>query len=177
MSNSPMSDIFEVGVVTFEGKDAAERLVESLRGTVRSLNDVAILEHHPSGRFSVHTYSSEATVGHHAGVGALIGGLAGTLLLGPFGLLMGIAGGAGVGASLGGAHPHELLLSDAFVDKLKASLPPDSSAVLIMGEPDQVDSLMGEIKSSEAVTRAEFREPLNDAQVAAIHSALEKGKS
>ena len=177
MSGSPLSPIFEVGVVTFEGEDAASRLVDSLRGSLGFLNDVAILEHKPSGSFSVHDYSNEATKGQHVGAGALIGGVTGALLLGPFGVLIGVLGGAGVGASMQGANPHELALSDDFIDKLKASLPPGSSAVLVMGEPDRVDTVMGEIRSAEAVTRAEFKEPLNDAQVAAIRTALEKGQA
>lgn len=73
---------------------------------------------------------------------------------------------------MGGANPHDLELSDDFVDRLKAALPPDSSAVLIVGEPEGVSELMGEIRSADVVTRTELHEPLTDAQVVAIRAAL-----
>jgi len=73
-----------------------------------------------------------------------------------------------------GANPHDLELSERFVDQLKASLPPDSSAVLVVGEPEGVEELMGEIRSADIVTRTELHEPLSDAQVAAIRTALER---
>ena len=173
----PMSAAYEVGVVTFDGTDAAEHLVGSLRdrGAVGISNEVGIVEHQASGRFSVHSYTAEHTRGRKAGEGALIGALGGALLFGPFGLVAGILGGAAVGASAGGANPHDLALSDDFVERLKASLPPDSSAVVIVGEPEGVGELMGEIRGAGGVvTKTELHEPLSDAQVAAIRSALEQ---
>jgi uncharacterized membrane protein len=90
-------------------------------------------------------------------------------------LVAGILGGAAVGASAGGANPHDLALSDDFVERLKAALPPDSSAVVIVGEPEGVGELMGEIRGAGGVvTKTELHEPLSDAQVAAIRSALEQ---
>ena len=171
-----MSAAYEIGVITFEGSDAAERLVESLRerGVVGMSNEVGIVEHHGSGSYSVHSYTAEHTRGRKVGEGALVGALGGALLFGPFGLLVGIFGGGLVGASMGGADPHDLELSDEFVDQLKAALPPNSSAVLIVGEPDGVGELMGEIRSSDAVSKAELHEPLTDAQVSALRAALER---
>ena len=171
-----LSPAYEVGVVTFEGSDAAEGLVESLRerGAVGVSNEVGIVEHHASGRFSVHAYTAEQTRGRKAGEGAVIGALGGALLFGPFGLVAGILGGAAVGASAGGADPHDLGLSDDFVDRLKAALPPGSSAVVIVGEPEGVGQLMGDIRSADVVSRTELHEPLTDAQVAAVRAALER---
>ena len=173
---SVMGPAYEIGVVTFQGSTAAESLVASLRerGAVGTSNEVGIIEHHASGRYSVHSYTAEHTRGHHAGAGALVGALAGALLMGPFGLLAGLFGGGLVGASMGGAKAHDLELSDAFTRRLKEALPPDSSAVLVVGEPDTVEQLMGEIHSSDAVSTMELREPLTDAQVAAVQQALEK---
>jgi len=96
---SPMSAAYEVGVVTFEGYDAAEHLVESLRqrGAVGVTNEVAIVEHHASGRFSVHSYTAEHTRGRKAAEGAVVGALGGALLFGPFGLVAGLLGGGLVG--------------------------------------------------------------------------------
>ena len=163
----------EVGIITFGGHDAAEHLVGSLSaaGASEVVDEVGIIEHHPNGRFSVHSYRPGATRGEHAATGALVGGMFG-LLLGPFGLIAGIFGGAAVGASMLARDPHQLEVSDAFVQRVRDALPAGSSAVVIIGEPDAVSQFVGKIRSSEAVTVSEIREPLSDAQVQAIREAL-----
>jgi ethanolamine utilization protein EutP (predicted NTPase) len=46
---------------------------------------------------------------------------------------------------------------------------------VILGEPEGVGELMGEIRGAGGVvTKTELHEPLSDAQVAAIRSALEQ---
>ena len=170
-----MSPVFEVGVVAFPDVDAGERLVKGLRemGATKLVNDVSILEHHPDGRFSVHSYSEEKSKAEHVGTGAVVGSLVGALVLGPFGLLVGLLGGGAVGATMGGRDPHDLGLSDAFVKELRASLPPGSSAALIAGEPDRVEELLGHVRRSDTTVTKVLREPLTEAQAAAIRSALE----
>lgn len=174
-----MSPAYEVGVLTFDGHESAERLVTSLRdaGVVRPGNEVAILEHAPDGRFSIHSYAAETSVGAHIAGGAVVGGLLTSLLLGPFGLIAGIIGGGIVGASLGGSHPHQLEMSPEFTSTLKESLPADSSAVLMIGDPDEVGELMGHIRASDVVSKIELHEPLTEAQVASIRQALESAKA
>ena len=177
--SSSMSPAYEIGIVTFGDTDGARRLVDGLREAkkVGLTNEVGIVEHHGSGKFTVHGYTAEATKGQHAGGGAAIGAVAGALVLGPFGLLAGVIGGALVGYSMGGADPHDLQLSEDFLRRLEESLPPGSSAVLIVGEPEVVDQLIGEIHASDAVTKAELREPLTDAQAAAIRDAIERHRA
>jgi uncharacterized membrane protein len=174
-----MSPAYEVGVLTFEGHESAERLVRSLReaGAVHQGTEIAILEHTPGGRFSVHSYEHGATVGSHVAGGAIVGGLLTALLLGPFGLVAGLVGGGLVGASMGGTHPHDLGMSPEFTSKLKEALPTDSSAVLIVGDPDEVKELMGHIRSTDDVTKLEIHEPLSQAQTEAIRKALDEGRS
>ena len=174
-----MSSIFEVGVVAFADTDSAGRVVDGLvkMGATHLVNDVSILEHHANGRFSVHAYSKESSRGAKMGAGAVFGTLAGALVLGPFGMVVGLLGGGAVGASLGGRNAHDLGLSDAFVEELRASLPPGSSAVLIAGEPDQVEELMGHIRSTDAVVAKELREPLTDAQAKAMRDAIEQHRA
>jgi uncharacterized membrane protein len=171
-----MTPIFEVGVVAFPETDAAGRVVDGLRemGATHLVNDISVLEHHPNGRFSVHAYSQETSRGAKMGAGAVFGTLAGALLLGPFGMVVGLVGGGAVGASLGGRNPHDLGLSDEFVGELRASLPRGSSAVLIAGEPDQVEELMGHVRNSGAVIAKELREPLTDAQAKAMRDAIQQ---
>jgi hypothetical protein len=68
--------------------------------------------------------------------------------------------------------PHQLEVSDAFVQRVRDALPPDSSAVVIIGEGEAVGQFVGKIRASEAKTVSEIREPLTDQQVAAIRKAL-----
>jgi uncharacterized membrane protein len=173
-----MSPAYEVGVLTFEGHGSAERLVRSLRqaGTVHKGTEVAILEHTEGGRFSVHSYEEEATVGQHVAGGAIVGGLLTSLLLGPFGLVAGLLGGGLVGASMGGSHPHELGMSPEFTSKLKAALPRDSSAVLVVGDPEEVSELMGHVRATDVVTKIEIHEPLTQSQTEAIRQALDEAR-
>lgn len=174
-----MSPAYQIGIVTFQGAAEAERLVSSLRdrGAVGTTNEVGIVEHHASGRFSVHAYSAQHTRGHNVGEGAVIGSLAGALLLGPFGLLAGLLGGGLVGATAGGAKAHDLELSDEFTQSIKAALPEHSSAVVVVGDAETIDQLIGEIKTTGVVTKGEFHHPLTDEQVGAVRTALEHGGS
>jgi uncharacterized membrane protein len=169
-----MEPIFEIGFVSFDDTDVAVRVLDGLRarGAGHLVNEVAALEHHRSGRFSVHSYAAGPTVGEHMAVGAAVGGLVG-MLIGPFGVVLGAAGGTAVGASFGGRHPREIGLDDEFIATLKASLPPGTSAVIVMGEPETVDQLVHEISSSDVVTRDEFRHPLTEEQSRTIRGALE----
>ena len=173
-TESPLSPIFEVGVITFSNVEAADRVVGGLRkrGATHLVNQVATLEHHPSGKFSVHSYSDETSRGAHVGIGAAVGGLVG-LLFGPFGLLIGVLGGGAVGASMQGPDAHDLGLDPTFVERLKESLPPDSSAVLIMGEPAIVDELVGEVHATDQVSTNEFRQALSEEQAANLRKAIE----
>ena len=169
-----MSPVFEVGVIAFADSESAGRVVDGLRemGATHLVNDVSLIEHHQNGRFSVHAYSQETSRGAKIGAGAVVGTLFGALLLGPFGLVLGLVGGGAVGASLGGRNPHDLGLSDTFVEELRDALPSGSSAVLIAGEPEQVDEMMGHVHKTGAVVAKELREPLTDEQSKAIREAI-----
>jgi len=171
-----MSPVFEVGVLAFPDADAAGRVADGLRESniTDLVNDISILQHQPDGRFSVHAWSQETTRGAHMATGAVIGAIAGTLLLGPFGPLLGLLGGGAVGASMGGRDPHDLGLSEDFVTELRASLPPGSSAVLVVGEPGEVGELMGRIRATDAVISKELHQPLTNEQAKAIRDAIEQ---
>jgi len=175
-SESPMTPGYEVGVLVFSDEKTADGVVEGLRrmGATQLVNDVSVLEHHPDGRFSVHSFAQGATRGTKVGAGAIIGSLAGALVLGPFGLLAGLVGGGVVGATLGGRDPHDLGLSDDFVQELRDSLPAGSSAVLIVGDQDKIEELMGHVKSSDVAAAKVLRSPLTESQAAAIHKAVEE---
>src|ERR1700751_1426539 len=112
-NDSPFAPAYEVGVIVFADTDTGDRVVEGLRevGATHLVNDISILEHHENGRFSVDDYAQGATKGTKVGAGAIIGSVAGAIVLGPFGLLAGLIGGGVVGATLGGRNPHDLGLS------------------------------------------------------------------
>ena len=174
-----MSPVFEVGFLAFEGTEAADRVVGSLRkaGATHLVNDVAVLEHHASGKFSLHAYSDETTRGSKVVGGIAIGSLTGALLLGPLGFLAGALGGGLVGSTLGGRDPHDLGLSDEFMAGIREALPPDSSAVLVLGEPEVVRQLVGEVRSGDIAVRKEIRHPLTGEQAESIRTALEQQRS
>jgi uncharacterized membrane protein len=171
---SEMSSVFEVGFLSFPDEDSAARVAESLGegGATHKVNDVSVLEHKRSGSFSIHAYSDERTKSEGIAGGAVVGSLVGALLLGPFGLLAGLVGGAAVGATIQGRDPHDLELDDDFVNELRASLPPGSSGLLIVGEPEPVEGLMGNVHSSGVVVAKAIRHPLSEAQAAAINAAI-----
>jgi len=167
-----MGPAFEIGVVTFTGSQgahhAASGLIEHAEGI---LTEVAVLEHEASDRFAIHSYASERTRGANAATGAVVGAFFG-VLLGPLGVVAGLAGGTAVGAAWGGRNPHDLTLSDAFVASLKAALPLDSSALLLMGDPEVVEQVTHEIHAADETSALVIREPLTTEQIAAIRDAI-----
>jgi uncharacterized membrane protein len=173
-----MDAAYEIGVLTFEGKDRAEEAVDSLRQVAaeRPDVDVAVIEHHPSGRFGVHVHNPTPTKGAHMAEGGVMGAALGGLVLGPFGLVAGLLGGVGVGALMGGRHRNDLELPESFVDELKAALPPDSSAVLVIGDPETVPQLIGGVHATGAVSVMELHHPLTHEQSQVLHAALEQGQ-
>jgi uncharacterized membrane protein len=175
MAEGMMGPAFTVGVVTFEGEHRAGEVVEGLTksGDLGLVNDISVLEHHADGKFSVNTYAARASQGAHIAGGALVGVAAGALLFGPFGLLLGLAGGAGVGASMGGDKRHELLLPDDFVKSIRDALPPSTSALLVIGDAEPVDQVIGHLRASGTVSKAEFTHALTPEQSKHIHDALE----
>jgi uncharacterized membrane protein len=179
MSESLMSPAFEIGFLAFDGTDAADRVIGGLRerGATHLVNDIAVLEHHASGKFSLHAYSDETTRGSKIAGGVAVGTLTAALLLGPLGLLAGALGGGLVGWSLGGRDPHDIGLSDEFMRGIRDALPPDSSAVLVLGEPDVVRELVGEIRAGDVAVKTEIRHPLTDEQATAIRTSIEQQRS
>lgn len=167
---------FQVGIVTFEGSGRARRLGDNLvqSGSLDQLDEVGIIEHHQGVGYKTHVLAVGATKGAHITGGALIGGLVGSFL-GPAGFAIGAAVGGATGAATGGRDPRKTSLSDEFIGRIKAALPEDTSAVLVIGPPETVEQTMGKIRSADAVSKGEIREALTDEQVASLRAALEAG--
>ena len=72
----------EMAVVTFEGTHTAERELSGLRASRDDawLTEVAVLEHHRGGRFSMKATTPDYGEKGHVGAGASMGGLTGLAL-------------------------------------------------------------------------------------------------
>ena len=137
----------DLALVRFHGQTAAESAFGALRQRAGSdapwVNETCMVEHHPNGRMALRgTFA-----GHYlsvdeddhlsqpgAAVGALTGGLIGTVFLGgPVGLAPGLVLGAAIGAERGKADEVEPE-PDALVSELRAAVPKGSSAIVLLAE-------------------------------------------
>ena len=116
-------------VLAFDGADEAEKVRQAIKGQQKqglvSLDDAAVVTCDADGKVHVKNEVSRATmVG--TGVGALLGLLLGGFFFPLAGLLMGAAGGAGVGALT------KMGVDGKFVKDVKESLKPNTSALFII---------------------------------------------
>jgi uncharacterized membrane protein len=129
--------MYDLLVMTFDSPEAAEGARGAIRTMQRegrlSLEDAAVLRSDASGKVDVdNELSRDVKVG--AGIGALLGAM--FMFFFPFwGVMLGAAGGALVGAALDrGVDPQ-------FVDDVKASLKPNSSALFLVVAQGDMDAL------------------------------------
>ncbi|MBX7110120.1 MAG: DUF1269 domain-containing protein [Chitinophagales bacterium] len=121
---------------TFSGKNEAGKALDKLEWNNTSyywLDDVAEISVNKRGTYRVHsTWAQDSSnVPGGIGYGALVGGLIGSLL-GP----AGTAAGAALGGSMGGFVGASLNVefNDPVLDTFAASLLPDTSALVIIGD-------------------------------------------
>lgn len=120
--------MYDLIVMTFDTPGAAEDARQSIRQLQQAgqltLGDAAVLRSDASGKVEVdNELSRDVKLG--AGFGALLGVLF-SLFFPFFGLVLGAAGGALVGASFGRG------VDQQFVDEVKASLKPNTSAIFLV---------------------------------------------
>ena len=127
----------------FAGKRSAGKALDKLEWNDADyywLDDVAEVTVNKRGTYRVHSTwaqdSSNVTGG--IGWGALLGGLLGAVL-GPAGAVAGAAMGGSVGG-LAGADIN-LEFNDPILDNFAASLLPDTSALVILGDKATVDAV------------------------------------
>ena len=120
----------------FLGKSSAGDALDKLEWNDAAyywLDDVAEISVNKRGTYRVHsTWAQDSSaVAGGVGVGAYLGGVIG-LLFGPGGAVAGAA----IGGSLGGVAGHEenKKFNDPVLDKFAASLLPDTSALVIIGD-------------------------------------------
>jgi uncharacterized membrane protein len=128
-------------VLKFDNDHAAEQALSAVRALEELryawVEDVAVVERHPSGRYSLHTPHGSA-----AG-GALFGGLLGLLLFWwfpPAWFFGGWLAGLGIGALIGEAMKKSGI-DRRLVDEIKQELTPGTSALLLIGASGDADQM------------------------------------
>jgi uncharacterized membrane protein len=158
--------------VAFDGTHTAEKELSELR-TSRAdswLEDVAVLERHMGGRYSMKATSPEYGKEGHAGAGIALGGGTGLLLgmiAGPLGLVFWGTMGALTGGAAGAAA-HEAGVFDPIVDEVKDALPHGSSALILMAEEPTAEKLSSAVGSHG---RRTIRQELTDEQIEELERA------
>jgi uncharacterized membrane protein len=155
----------EMVSVVFDGAQTAEQELSDLRATRRDewLTEVAVLERHMGGRFSMKATSPDYGDQDHVGAGIAIGGGTGLMLgmiAGPLGLIfwgtMGAVGGAAIGTS------GEVGAFDPIVNEVKDSLPHNTSALILVAETVTAEKLATAVGN---VGRQTLRRELTDEQL------------
>lgn len=161
----------EMAAVAFDGTHTAEMELSALR-TSRDdpwLNEVAVLEHHSGGRFSMKATSPDYGDEDHVGAGIAIGGGTGLLLgmiAGPLGLLFWGTMGALTGGAVGASEQPGAF--DPLVEQVKDALPRNSSALILVAENATAEELVSAV---EARGRQVVRQEMTDEQVEQLKQA------
>lgn len=160
----------EMAVVTFEGTHTAERELSDLRASRDDawLTEVAVLEHHRGGRFSMKATTPDYGEKGHVGAGATMGGLTGLALgaiAGPLGLVFWGTMGAMSGGALGDTGSRGAF--DPLVEQVKDALPRNSSALILAAEPSTAEEFIAAAGADRQVSRQQ----LTDEQVEHLSQA------
>lgn len=155
----------EMAAVVFDGTHSAERELSALR-TSRDdpwLTEIAVLERHAGGRFSMKATSPDYGDEEHVGAGIAIGGGTGLLLgmiAGPLGLLFWGTMGAVTGGALGASEGAGAF--DPVVEQVKDALPHGSSALILVADDATAEEFVSAVGARAAQV---LRQDLTDEQV------------
>ena len=139
---------------TFAGKRSAGNALDAIEDNSDNdylwIDDVAVISVNKRGHYRVHsTWAQDSdNVAGGIGFGAICGGLIG-LLFGPVGALAGAAVGGSVGGLIGDADNVEF--NDPVLGNFAASLKPDTSALVIVGDAVSLTDLTTELAAYEVV--------------------------
>ena len=128
--------------LTFDGKKTARKALDTVEDALWAYDwyddyDVAEISVNKKGHYRIHStwaQDSSNTPGG-IGLGAILGGTIG-LIFGPVGAAAGVAIGGSVGGLIG--HHENVKLDDPVLDDFAASLIPDTSALIYIGDADAV---------------------------------------
>jgi uncharacterized membrane protein len=161
----------EMAVVAFDGTHTAEKELSALRSAREDawLDEVAVLEHHAGGRYSMKATSPDYGDEDHVGAGIALGGLTGLLLgaiAGPLGILFWGTIGAITGGAIGASERTGAF--DPLVEHVKDALPSNASALILVAEPATAEELISAV--AERGGRVS-RQELTDEQVEELTQA------
>lgn len=141
------------------------------------LREAAVVEHHRRDRIEirgtiaghyVEADDEQDAIGKKAVEGALTGGIVG-LAFGPAGLAAGLAAGGAIGGHAqaeSGEHLHS-----AFIDEVRADVPPKSSAIVLLAAPEHVDDMVAALEHGRREGQL-TRRHLSDDAVRALQDAV-----
>lgn len=160
-----MSDLV---VITFQGRDTADRVLNDLRSMQREylvdLEDAAIVTRNEDGKLHLKQSVNLVGMGAMSGGtwGALWGVLVGILFMNPLaGLLAGAAAGAGAGALAGALSDYGI--NDDFIKQLGESVCADSSALFVLFRKVTFDKVLPEFeKVSGTVVKTSLTQEQED---------------
>ncbi|MGA7330024.1 MAG: DUF1269 domain-containing protein [Rhodomicrobium sp.] len=138
-------------VLDFDGLHTADEVLNKLRSLQKEylidLEDACVVERDGAGKVHIKQAVTLTALGAASGgtMGALWGTLVGLLFLNPLaGMAVGAITGAGAGAISGSLSDYGI--SDDFVRKLGATIPPGSSALFVLFRSINEDKVLREIE-------------------------------
>ena len=150
----------------FAGKRSAGKALDKLEWNDSDyywLDDVAEVTVNKRGTYRIHsTWAQDSSnVAGGIGWGAMLGGLLGAVL-GPAGAVAGAAAGGSIGGAVG--HSLNVEFDDPILDKFAASLLPDTSALVILGDQETVAAVTAALAAYEVtVFETELSKEAEDA--------------
>jgi uncharacterized membrane protein len=158
---------------TFVGRSAARKALDKLEwndDSVYWLDDIAEVSVNKRGTYRVHSTwaQDDSTVAGGVGWGAMVGGVLGAIL-GPAGAVAGAAVGGSLGGLVGASINVEF--NDPILDNFAASLLPDTSALVIVGDLTTVADVTKALAEYEVKV---FETELDKDAEKALRKALKK---
>ncbi len=144
----------ELVVMDFDGVDTAGTVLEKLRELRKEhlidLLDACIVVHPENGKVEIRQSVNQTALGASQGLasGAMVGALAGLLLLNPLaGLTLGGVAGAMMGALAGRLSDYGI--NDDFIKEVGRTIKPGTSALFVLVAKATTDKVVAEIKGFE----------------------------
>jgi len=168
----------DLALVVYDHNSGAERAFAQARDRAADApwtHEVAFVEHHKRGRvvvrgtFAGHYLDIEDEadpIGKDVAVGALTGAVVGAVF-GPPGFAAGLVGGGAIGGLVEGSHVEEL--HGGFFDEVRADVPEDHSALVLLAAPDHVDAMLAALEGTGGEV---IRRTLSDDAVAQLAASV-----
>jgi uncharacterized membrane protein len=155
-------------VLGFQGESTAEDMLSVFQDMeekgILTIEDAVLASRGPGHQVAVK--QTQSVTGKYTARGSGIGLLAGLLLGGPVG---GLIGGTVVGAIAGAMK--DVGIDDKFIEQVSDALGPDSSALFLMGQAEDADQFLEQLRPFKAVVASTT---LSEDQEKRLKAALER---